>query len=109
MLGITAVNITSSIGHIVTQYWVKQRILLRAREAQVPNTLTAEQWKAIRMAYGFKCAYCGKKVKLTMDHVTLISKGGGNISDNVIPACKPCNSRKGNRLPIKLPPIRLLL
>ena len=52
------------------------------------------------------CQYCGRaaselKVResLTRDHVIPISRGGGNDWGNVVTACSPCNTRKGNRLP----------
>lgn len=47
------------------------------------------------------CAYCGVVLKpknLTRDHVIPTSRGGLDIWDNVVTACKPCNSAKGNRL-----------
>ena len=36
---------------------------------------------------------------LTRDHVIPISRGGKNDWGNVVTACSPCNTRKGNRLP----------
>lgn len=45
------------------------------------------------------CAYCGKNIslkKVTMDHVIPKSLGGSNTIDNLLPACKVCNSKKGS-------------
>ena len=45
----------------------------------------------------FRCFYCGAKagdVELHIDHVVPVSKGGTNDFDNLVPACKPCNSGK---------------
>lgn len=45
------------------------------------------------------CAYCGNKfsqAELTRDHIHPQSKGGKNIWENVVTACKPCNTRKGD-------------
>lgn len=45
------------------------------------------------------CWYCGKELppsELTIDHVFPRSKGGKNNMDNIIMACKSCNSSKGN-------------
>jgi hypothetical protein len=36
---------------------------------------------------------------LTRDHLVPLSRGGTNDWTNVITACSPCNTRKGNRLP----------
>lgn len=41
------------------------------------------------------CFYCGRPAT-TADHVVPTSKGGGSRG-NLVPACTPCNSRKGNR------------
>lgn len=70
----------------------------RFRKANAPvNDLTARQWAQIKTAYGFRCAYCQKRRKLTMDHVVALSKGGSHTASNIVPACGPCNSSKGNR------------
>ncbi len=47
------------------------------------------------------CAYCGnqfKRQELTRDHVTPTSRGGLDIWDNVVAACKACNSKKDDLL-----------
>lgn len=47
------------------------------------------------------CAYCGNHFRpkeLTRDHVLATSRGGKDVWDNVVAACKPCNSRKGSHL-----------
>lgn len=47
--------------------------------------------------YGRKCVYCDKTdVPLQMDHRDPKSKGGSNHHSNLVPACEPCNQRKGN-------------
>lgn len=46
------------------------------------------------------CIYCGEHGrKLTMDHWVPVSRGGRTEVGNLIPCCKPCNSRKGNKSP----------
>ena len=65
------------------------------------NTFTAQEWREILNAYGYRCAYCGKKEtksrKMTLDHVIALSQGGAHTKENVVPACGSCNSRKGPR------------
>lgn len=43
-----------------------------------------------------KCAYCPATAS-TWDHVIPVSLGGQTIPGNILPACQPCNSSKGNR------------
>lgn len=54
----------------------------------------------------YRCQYCGRHMSelklreaLTRDHLIPISRGGSNDWTNVVTACSPCNTRKGNRLP----------
>ena len=44
------------------------------------------------------CQYCGNTAE-NVDHVLPKSRGGGHSWDNVVAACRRCNSRKENRLP----------
>lgn len=63
--------------------------------------LTEEQWEFIKTTYNYCCAYCGRKMqRLTIDHITPLSKGGAHTATNVVPACKSCNSKKCNRGPL---------
>lgn len=68
----------------------------RARLLAAPvNDFTPVQWREMQAAYAYRCAYCGTKQKrLTMDHITPLSKGGTHTKHNIVPACKSCNSQK---------------
>lgn len=49
-----------------------------------------------------RCQYCGRifpQAELNLDHVVPLSRGGLSSWDNVVCACIPCNSKKGNRTP----------
>jgi 5-methylcytosine-specific restriction endonuclease McrA len=49
---------------------------------------------------GYTCQYCGRQCHdLTIDHVVPRSRGGLHSWDNLVSACKPCNHRKGGKLP----------
>lgn len=53
------------------------------------------------------CQYCMKKFdtkSLTMEHVTPRSHGGKTTWTNIVMACSPCNTRKGNQRHMK--PVR---
>jgi len=54
----------------------------------------------------YRCQYCGRtaaelrpRESLTRDHLIPMSRGGTNDWTNVVTACSPCNTRKGNRMP----------
>ena len=47
------------------------------------------------------CAYCGSVFRdkdLSRDHVHPVSKGGKDVWENVVTACKSCNNRKADHL-----------
>jgi len=61
-------------------------------------------WARIRLAVftrdGFRCQYCGAaKVPLQCDHIFPVSRGGDYDLNNLITACKPCNSSKSAKTP----------
>jgi hypothetical protein len=43
------------------------------------------------------CAYCGSRERLAADHVVPRHLGGPDIGDNLIWACRACNSSKGSK------------
>ncbi|WP_026999092.1 HNH endonuclease [Eisenibacter elegans] len=46
-----------------------------------------------------QCQYCGAVKDLTLDHVLPRSRGGRSSWENLVTACKRCNSRKGDLTP----------
>ena len=52
--------------------------------------------RAVFVRDNYECQYCGRKAE-NVDHVIPRSRGGGHTWDNVVAACRPCNSRKENR------------
>lgn len=61
----------------------------------LPNTLTDKEWCIILKAHKHRCHYCGcKSDRLEMEHIIPIIKGGGLTKDNIVPACRGCNSSK---------------
>lgn len=67
----------------------------RARMAKLPHTLTVEEWEKALEFFNHSCAYCGvSDDNIGKEHVIPIVKGGGYTADNIIPACRTCNSSK---------------
>jgi hypothetical protein len=51
----------------------------------------------LKMTMPQACAYCGVQCGLSLDHLIPVSKGGPDTGDNVVWACRSCNSSKGAR------------
>lgn len=54
--------------------------------------------RAVFVRDHFQCQYCGAAAE-NVDHVIPRSRGGTHTWDNVVAACRACNTRKENRLP----------
>lgn len=59
----------------------------------------------------WQCQYCAQHFRtheLTFDHVIPRSKGGKTNWENIVAACRPCNSFKGDKMPsaISMHPIK---
>jgi 5-methylcytosine-specific restriction endonuclease McrA len=53
--------------------------------------------RAVFARDGWVCQYCGAAAE-NVDHVQPKSRGGQHVWENVVAACRRCNSRKENRL-----------
>ncbi|HEV2249892.1 MAG TPA: HNH endonuclease signature motif containing protein [Candidatus Limnocylindria bacterium] len=59
------------------------------------SSFTAKEWLAMVEQHGGRCAYCRVVAPLQVDHRTALARGGANSIGNILPACAPCNLRKG--------------
>ena len=90
-----------------------ERIVTPRREIRIPRVIQLLHYDRVpRREVRFtrrniffrdrnRCQYCGKvfpQAELNLDHVVPLSRGGTSSWDNVVCACIPCNSRKGNRM-----------
>ena len=73
--------------------------VLRLRHfVRVPYRATAPLTRrAVFARDGWRCQYCGATAE-NLDHVIPKSRGGTHTWDNVVAACRRCNSKKENRL-----------
>lgn len=53
--------------------------------------------RAVFARDGHRCQYCGATAE-NIDHVIPRSKGGPHTWDNVVAACRPCNTAKRDRM-----------
>ena len=51
----------------------------------------------VKLNYPQACCYCGATIALSIDHLIPKIKGGHDYSDNLVWACKSCNSSKRDR------------
>jgi len=73
------------------------------KEREKARELRRSQWWKNKIAEG-RCHYCERDVsskELTLDHVVPLVRGGRSTKGNCVPACKKCNSKKQNLLPIE--------
>lgn len=82
-------------------------------EFKLPSVLALKEYVPLKTRPAFTrfnvflrdvwhCQYCSEPYKthqLTFDHVIPRSRGGQTSWDNIVSACKPCNTRKGSKLP----------
>lgn len=56
--------------------------------------LTDKEWQICLAYFNHCCSYCGNSGQMTKDHLDPLHNGGELSFDNVVPACKSCNSSK---------------
>jgi len=82
----------------------KVNFMNRRREHQLRGAVgsfTYSEWERLKEKYNYTCPSCGRrepKIKLTIDHIIPISKGGTNYISNIQPLCQECNSKKYTRV-----------
>jgi len=61
------------------------------------NVRTLFDDEKIKILSGQKCSYCGTTKDLSLDHIFPKKFGGKDVGDNLIYACRSCNSSKGKK------------
>lgn len=82
----------------------RRRFIPKLRHEEDIGPVAREQRRArLRLLWEEQhglCWYCKEftvSTKSTIDHVVPQSKGGTDAYDNVVMACRPCNTRKADR------------
>jgi len=66
-------------------------------EDVVDRARAALSRRAVFVRDGHRCQYCGANAE-NIDHIVPRSRGGEHVWENVVAACRPCNTRKEDRL-----------
>lgn len=88
------------------RYINKNRVKLQVnanlrRDKKIGGDFNHLEWLDIMKKYNYTCLKCNKKepeIKLTIDHIVPLSKGGLHKKDNIQPLCRSCNSRKHTKI-----------
>lgn len=59
-----------------------------------------EEWEDLKRKTNYSCVCCGRRepeIKLCVDHIEPLSKGGINEIQNIQPLCRACNTKKSNK------------
>jgi 5-methylcytosine-specific restriction endonuclease McrA len=75
----------------------------RARRSR-RRYVTTRVWTAVLERFGRRCVYCGREdLPLQREHRLAVINGGLDDEANIVPACWPCNQRKGTDGPENWP------
>jgi len=84
------------------RHYRMQRIM---RSKNLPNDFTLQEWQVALDYWQHTCAYCLRALPedslFAKEHFIPISSGGGYTKNNIVPACKACNSSKKDSEPGK--------
>lgn len=61
------------------------------------NVKTLFDDEKIKLSIGTRCNYCNSTDQLALDHILPQKLGGKDNGDNLVYACKTCNSSKGKK------------
>jgi hypothetical protein len=79
------------------EFYKVRAAVRRTRKTEAGGEFTVEEWKSLCKKHHNRCLCCGKRRKLTADHVIPVSKGGTSDISNIQPLCGSCNSMKNDK------------
>lgn len=91
---------TKRIYHAKNRDKVLVRRQKRRGRRRAGGSFSAQEWRNLKVLCNHACLCCGKsepEIKLTLDHVIPLSRGGSNTIDNIQPLCLTCNLKKGTK------------
>ena len=92
------VHPTEQVFHSERTAFPEPSVVRLSHYVRVPfQTRVALNRRAVFARDGHRCQYCGATAE-NIDHVVPRSRGGTHTWDNVVAACRRCNSRKEDHL-----------
>jgi hypothetical protein len=77
-------------------YMIRAKLFKGLKDGTM-NMRTFFDDEKIKLQMGQVCNYCGSSEKLALDHIFPQKLGGKDNAENLIFACKACNSSKGKK------------
>ena len=77
-------------------YMIRAKLFKGLKEGTI-NMRTIFDDEKIKLQTGQICNYCGSNEKLALDHIFPQKYGGKDNAENLIFACRRCNSSKGKK------------
>ena len=77
-----------------THFMIRARLFAGLRSGRMDVGSIADD-ERLKMVLPQTCCYCASRDNLSIDHLIPTSKGGADTGDNLVWACRNCNSAKG--------------
>ena len=84
-----------------SEYYVIRQQKRKALKLKNGGIFTIDEWEDLKAKFKNMCLGCKKsepEVKLTIDHIIPVSKGGRNEVSNIQPLCRSCNASKYTKI-----------
>ena len=82
--------------YVTVNYMIRSKLFKGLMDGSM-NIRTIFDDEKIKLIAEKKCSYCGTVGDLTLDHLLPQKLGGKDVGDNLIYACRSCNSSKGRK------------
>lgn len=87
------IELASTLGSRSSSAAIRQRRYRERGGGKIPEDMRQRVFERD----GYACVYCDAEDHLCCDHDVPVSKGGETTDENLVTACRPCNSRKKDR------------
>ncbi len=86
--------VTAKVGHYGHRQFMVRSRLYAGLNKRTMNIGPLADDERLKMILPQACCYCGSDDHLSVDHLIPTKRGGANSGDNLVWACRSCNSSK---------------